>query len=213
MQTAKAAKAQTPHPARLPTRDDPATVAAEAISKSIIRQKGIPGDRLLETLYTELHALAHARMRRLPPNQTLQPTALLHEAFIKLGGSDQKWENEAHFFGAAARAMRNIMVDQARRKGAVKHGGDRHRTTFNEQMIAAASKDAPLPDLDDALRRLEAEDPRKAEVVNLRFFAGLTVDQIAACTGMSKATIERDWAYAREWLKRDLRKNGSDESA
>lgn len=171
---------------------------------SNITSKAFGGGQLLEELYHELHRLAEARMRSLPPGQTIQPTALVHEAFLKIGGVETRWHKKSEFFAAAARAMRNIMVDEARRKGAMKHGGDRQRIPFDESLIEAASAHAPLHELDAALTRLESESPRKAEVVSLRFFAGLTIEQVAACLEVSHATVERDWSFARAWLRREL---------
>ncbi len=166
-------------------------------------------DRLLPLVYDELRALARARLARVPPGNTLQATALVHEAYIKIVGDADTpggWDGRAHFFAAAARAMRNILVDQARRKAAVKHGGNANRVDQTPDIIAA--EDVPpehMISLDDSLQRLEAEDPRKAQVVMLRVFCGLTNEQTATALNISLPTIERDWRFARAWLQRELK--------
>ena len=161
-------------------------------------------DRLLPLVYEELRKLAAHRMAQEAPGQTLQPTALVHEAYLRLIGTDQTqhWNSRGHFFAAAAEAMRRILVDNARRKQAVKHGGDRRRLDLDdvEPPLDESSGDDLLA-LDEALRELEARDPRKAELVKLRFFAGLTNEQAAAALGVSTSTAEKDWAYARSWLR------------
>lgn len=167
-------------------------------------------NQLLPIVYDELRALARARMANLPPGQTLQPTALVHEAFLKLVGPGgdpavPAFDNRAHFFAAAARAMRNILVDQARRKSAVKHGGEHKRVDLTPEIAAPDAPSENMLDLDRALSRLEAEDPRKAQVVMLRVFCGLTNEQTASVLGVSLPTVERDWRFARSWLQRELK--------
>jgi RNA polymerase sigma factor (TIGR02999 family) len=164
---------------------------------------------LLPLVYDELRKLADARMAAETPGQTLQPTALVHEAYLRLvadpGGVPDdaaSWDNRGHFFAAAAEAMRRILVDNARRKHAVKHGGGRRRLDLDG--VDPAAEEPPGDDLlalDEALRQLEARDPRKAELDKLRFFAGLTAEQAAAALGVSTSTAEKDWAYARSWLR------------
>jgi RNA polymerase sigma factor (TIGR02999 family) len=156
---------------------------------------------LLPLVYDELRKLAARQLAAEKPGQTLQATALVHEAYLRLVGGDpgQPWNGRGHFFGAAAEAMRRILVDAARRKGRVKHGGGRRRVD------PAALEAAPAPGDDvlavsDALDRLAAEDPAKAELVKLRYFAGLTLEEAAACQGISLATAKRRWAVARAWL-------------
>lgn len=173
-------------------------------------------DQLLPLVYSELRAMARARLARTPPGNTLQPTALVHEAYLRLIGSDgqaaEAWESRRHFFGAAAIAMRNILVDQARRKHGPKAGGGRKREDFDAAVQQVASLAAPIDDmlaLDEVLSRLEAEDPRKAKVVMLKFFAGLDHKQIAEALGLSVPTVERDWAFARSWLQMQLSDQGS----
>ena len=145
-------------------------------------------------------------MAKVPPGQTLQATALVHEAYLRLVGDDDPgWNSRGHFFGAAARAMRDILVEQARRKASLKRGGDRRRE--GDAADLAIAIDAPASDLlalDELLERLEEQDPRKAQVVMLRFFAGLTNPQIAEILGVSLPTVERDWRFARSWLQREL---------
>lgn len=147
------------------------------------------GEELVGSIYAELRRLAGALMRRERPGHTLQPTALVHEAFLRLVQGDTKWQNRAHFFGAAARAMRRILVDHARGRAAQKRAGGEVRVTFEDLAMAA-----PDPKLD--LRALEAEDPRLAKVVELRYF----LEETAALLEVSVATVKRDWLYARAWL-------------
>ena len=169
-------------------------------------------ETLLPELYDELRSLAAARLARVAPGQTLQPTALVHEAFMKLTRrGDPGWDNEAHFFGAAARAMREILVDQARRKASVKHGGNSPRVELDDAPFVEAAAGHDLPRVDEALSKLEAIDPRKGEIVMLRFFGGLTNEQTAATLGTSLATVNREWKFAKLWLRRELeREDGAD---
>ena len=158
---------------------------------------------LLPLVYDELRKLAAQRLAGEAPGQTLQPTALVHEAYLRLVGGDRitHWNSRAHFFGAAAEAMRRILVDQARRKQAVKHGGDHVRVDLADVEPAAEGPDLDLIALDEALDRLARTDPRKAELVKLRFFAGLTTEQAARVLGVSTSTADNDWAYAKSWLR------------
>jgi RNA polymerase sigma factor (TIGR02999 family) len=160
-------------------------------------------DRLLPLVYDELRKLAAQKLAREKPGQTLQATALVHEAYARLvgGASGQDWDGRGHFFAAAAEAMRRILIDRARRKKSRKAGGDLRRVDLDEAELALDEPDLELLALDDALRELERKDPRKAEVVKLRFFAGLTTAQAAAALGVSTSTAENDWAYARSWLR------------
>ena len=160
---------------------------------------------LLPLLYDELRRLGKALIRKQPPGQTLQATALVHEAYAKVVGStDPGWDGRGHFFAAAARAMREILVDQARRRNALKRGGDRKRQEFDAAELPIDSQFDNILALDAALSRLEERDPRKAQIVNLRFFAGLNMQEIAAHLGTSKSTIERDWRFIRAWLYKEL---------
>ena len=163
---------------------------------------------LLPLVYDELRRLAAVRLAKLPPGQTLQPTALVHEAYMKLvKRSDPGWNSRGHFFGAAARAMRDILVDQARRKSRIKHGGDRKQVALESDRISDSTFDTPTEDmleLDSALGRLEKDHPERAEIVMLRYFAGLTNDQVAMVMNVSTRTIERGWRFARAWLHKEL---------
>jgi RNA polymerase sigma factor (TIGR02999 family) len=169
------------------------------------------GDRqaaadLMPLVYDELRRLASQWLAQETPGQTLQPTALVHEAYVRLTGArgpEPRWDNRGHFFAAAAEAMRRLLVENARRKARPKHGGDRRRVPLD----AAESMLAPPEDLlalDEALTRLAAHDAVKAEVVKLRFFAGLTMPEIAEALNLSLATVERYWTYSRTWLFADL---------
>lgn len=169
-------------------------------------------EELLPLVYEELRRLAAAQLAREPSGHTLQPTALVHEAYLKLiGGAEIKWEGRRQFFCAAATAMRRILVDRARRVRAEKHGGNRKREPLSDDTPVI---DEPTPSpgeapvnllgLHEALSRLEARDTRQAEVVLLRYFAGLTVEETAAALGVSPATVKNDWMYARAWLRREL---------
>jgi len=158
-------------------------------------------DELLPLVYEELRKLAAGKMANEPPDQTLQPTALVHEAWLRLTAKDPvQWNGRAHFFGAAAEAMRRILIDNARRKHALRHGGRQQRVDILEQDIAAATADESLIALNEALDKLAAQDKPKAELVKLRFFVGLTIEEAADILGISVATAKRHWNYARAWL-------------
>ena len=159
---------------------------------------------LLAIVYGELRGLAEAKMRAERADHTLQPTALVHEAFIRLlgdGGGD--WENRAHFFGAAAEAMRRILVDHARRRGALKRGAGRDRVDLDAAQAAAANEDDVL-EVSEALDRLAQEHPQKAEIVKLRYFVGLTIEEVAGILNISVRTVNRDWVFAKAWLYREV---------
>ena len=165
-------------------------------------------DRLLPLVYDELRKLAGQKLARENPGQTLQATALVHEAWLRLGGDQQPaWENRAHFFAAAAEAMRRILIDNARRKLAARHGGNLERVPLDGLELAAGVDDGQLLAVHEALDRLAAHDTVKAELVKLRFFVGLTIDQAAKVLGLSEPTAKRYWAYARAWLYREIGKN------
>jgi RNA polymerase sigma factor (TIGR02999 family) len=158
---------------------------------------------LLPLIYQELRQLAAARMAAERPGQTLDATALVHEAYLRLlgpEGASHRWDSRGHFFAAAAEAMRRILVDNARRKARPKHGGDRDRMDLDQQPLAAPERSEDLLALDEALDRLAAEDAQKAELVKLRYFAGLSVEEAALALDISPATAKRHWAYARAWL-------------
>jgi RNA polymerase sigma factor (TIGR02999 family) len=161
-------------------------------------------DQLLPLVYDELRKLAAQKLAHETPGQTLQATALVHEAYLRLVGGEhtRDWDGRGHFFAAAAEAMRRILIDRARHKQTPKAGGGHRRLDLDdiEPVLEEGNGDRLLA-LDQALRQLEAEEPRKAELVKLRFFAGLTAEQTAAALGVSISTAEKDWAYARSWLR------------
>ncbi|HMN40916.1 MAG TPA: sigma-70 family RNA polymerase sigma factor [Phycisphaerales bacterium] len=173
-------------------------------------------DELLPLVYDELRVLAAQHLGGERPNHTLQPTALVHEAYLRLLGPDGEqtpWQNRAHFFGAAARAIRRILVDHARARDSLKRGGGAPKVSLDEVSIAVAddatgrageAAGVDLLALDKALARLAAMDPHKATVVELRFFGGLTVEETARSLGVSESTIAREWQFARVWLHREL---------
>jgi RNA polymerase sigma factor (TIGR02999 family) len=165
-------------------------------------------DELLPLVYDELRRLARARMARLRPGQTLQPTALVHEAYVRLvKDQDPGWANRAHFFAAAAEAMRRVLIDRARWASREKRGGGRMRVTLSDVGIGVHPRPTELLALDDALRRLEQLDQRMAAVVKLRFFAGLTQEETALAMGISRRTVNRLSAAARAWLAGELGPN------
>lgn len=156
--------------------------------------------RVIATAYQELRALARARLRRERADHTLQPTELVHEAYLRLLQAPTGWESRAHFFGAAAQAMRRILVDHARRRAAEKRGGAARRVTLGELTVGAPEPDVDVLALDEALTALAAEDARLGRLVHLRYFAGFSIADTAEALGVSPATVKRDWAYARAWL-------------
>jgi RNA polymerase sigma factor (TIGR02999 family) len=162
---------------------------------------------LLPLVYEELRKLAFARLAREAPGQTLQATALVHEAYLRLVGNDdgRSWENRGHFFAAAAEAMRRLLVERARKKRARKRGGDLARLDFDPARIVAPEVPDDLIALDESLGRLEALAPRQAALVKLRYFAGLTIPQAAEALGIAPRTADAYWSYARAWLLADLR--------
>ena len=156
---------------------------------------------LLPLIYDELRKLAQARMARTPPGNTLQPTALVHEAYLRLiGSNDPSWHSRGHFFAAAAQAMRQILVEQARRKASLKRGGGRKRVALEDVEPAIEPPAEDVLALDEALGQLEKADPRKGNVVMLRYFAGLTNEETAAALEVSVSTIEREWRFSRAFL-------------
>ena len=164
--------------------------------------------QLLPLVYDELRKLAAQRLAREGPGQTLQATALVHEAYVRRVGTqnDQQWSGRSHFFAAAAEAMRRVLVERARRKASRKHGGGRQQVDLDEAVSCTPGPADELLSLDEALDKLAAEDPRKAELVKLRFFAGLTLDEAAETLGVVRRTADRYWAFARSWLYAALRK-------
>jgi RNA polymerase sigma factor (TIGR02999 family) len=162
-------------------------------------------ERLLAAVYEQLHRLARARMATLPPGQTLQPTALVHEAYLRLADKgDVPWESRQHFFFAAARAMRDILVERARRKAGPQRGGGRRRRELDEACAAVEPPADNVLAVHEALEELEQQDPLKARIVLLRYFSGLTTAETAEVLGLAERTLDRQWRYLRAWLLRRL---------
>jgi RNA polymerase sigma-70 factor (ECF subfamily) len=165
-------------------------------------------DSLLPIVYQELRRLAANYIRRERPGQTLQPTALVHEAYLRLmKDRPDRWQNRAHFCAIAAHSMRQILIERARARGALKRGGAQPRVTLNEALVAGGEQSFDLLELDVALEKLAALDPEQARLVELRFFGGLTVEETAEAMSISPATVKRHWAIARAWLARELEDN------
>jgi len=166
----------------------------------------LAAERLLPLVYDELRRLAAQRLAQEKPGQTLQATALVHEAYLRLLGGDdpQKWNSRGHFFAAAAEAMRRILVENARHKRSQKAGGGWHRVELADVEPSTEHSNEDLLDLNEALAKLELKDPRKATLVKLRYFAGLTNEQAASALGISPSTADNDWAYAKSWLRLEM---------
>ncbi|MDX2017543.1 MAG: ECF-type sigma factor [Planctomycetota bacterium] len=167
---------------------------------------GDRADRLITLVYNELRALAEQRIRTLGPGVSIQPTELLNEVYLKLGKDPARsFEGRSHFIGAAAIAMRNILVDRARRASAMKRGGDHSRVPLEDLSVAVDRSPDEIVGVDTALSKLEKVDPRSATVVSMRFYLGLGFSEIAFALGVTERTVERDWAFARRWLAQELR--------
>jgi RNA polymerase sigma-70 factor, ECF subfamily len=168
-------------------------------------------DKLMPLVYDELHHLADRYLRRERPDHTIQATALVNEAFIKLiEQKEVQWQNRAHFFGIAAQLMRRILVDHARARYAAKRGGEGYKLSLNEAIGLPERKDLDLVALDDALNSLASKDERKSRIVELRFFGGLTIEETAEVLGISPDTVKRDWRMARAWLYSEISKENCD---
>lgn len=168
----------------------------------------VAADKLLELVYLELRKLASGRMSRQAPGQTIQPTELVHEAWLRLVGSkDRKFQNQAHFFSAAAEAMRHILIDRARRKLTRRHGGDHERVDFEEQDLAAPEKDEQMIAVHEVLDELAKDYPQQAEVVKLRYFVGMTNEEVAQALNISVATVKNYWTFARTWILNEIEKS------
>ncbi len=165
-------------------------------------------EQLFPLVYDELRKLAASKMAQETPGQTLQATGLVHEAYIRLVDADKSphWDSRGHFFSAAAEAMRRILVESARRKRRLKRGGSLKKHGLEEAAVVAPQPDSDIIELDAALPKLEAKNARRAQVVKLRYFAGMTVEETAAVLGVSTSTVDRDWTYARAWLFREMDK-------
>ncbi len=165
-------------------------------------------DELMPLVYDTLRKLATSYLRRERDNHTLEPTALVHEAYVRLVDQQtDNWQSRAQFFGMAAKLMRNILVDYARERRAAKRGGDPFRISLSKADRLSNNSDVELIALHDALNELAAIKPKHAEIIELRFFGGLTIEETANAMGLSHATVERDWAFARAWLRREMKKS------
>ncbi len=164
-------------------------------------------EQLMPLVYEELRRMARNYMRRQPSGHTFQTTELIHEAYLKIaGGEEKRWQNRAHFFGVAAKAMRHILVDYARSKSRGKRGGWQDRITLVEEMAVSNSRSEEIVALDEALNHLATLDERKVQVVEMKFFGGLTFEEIAGVLRVSLVTVKRDWQFAQTWLLRELRR-------
>ena len=194
------------HLASLPTRTGGGTLnrmsEVTQILDAIERGDEQASKQLLPIIYQDLRRLAANMLAQEPAGQTLEATALVHEAYVRLVDSqeEQKWNSRGHFFAAAAEAMRRILVDQARRKQRVKHGGEHQRVEVDDERLVCSVPSDQILALDGALERFGQEEPEKAQLVKLRFFAGLSIEEAAEAMGISRATASRQWTYAREWL-------------
>lgn len=191
--------------ARRMTTPDPTQGAVTQLLRRAQHGDRAATNELFPVVYEELRKLAERNLADERRNHTLSPTALVHEAYLRLvGPAETPWDSRAHFFGAAAQAIRRILTDHARARGRVKRGGGAKPVAFDEQSVAAPESDLDFVGLDEALTKLAALDPQKARVVELRFYAGLPVESVAAALGVSPSTVARDWAFARIWLHREL---------
>jgi len=163
-------------------------------------------EEILPLVYNDLRRQAGAQMAREAPGQTLQPTALVHEAWLRMvGGGNQLWQNRAHFYGAAAEAMRRILIENARRKSRLKRGGDQMRLDIEHVELAETTPEEKILLIDDAVERLQSHDPERARVVVLKFFGGFTNQEVAKSMGVTERTVERHWAFAKAWLFQKIR--------
>jgi RNA polymerase sigma factor (TIGR02999 family) len=182
---------------------------------AVARREAVAAEELLPLVYDELRRLARARLDRVGPGQTLQATALVHEAWLRVvGEEDPGWDCRAHFFGAAAKAMRNILVEQSRRKASLKRGGDRLR--LDDEVLDGVGLRAPVQSmlvLDEALERLERRDPIKGKIVELRFFTGLSMREVAEVMDLSLTRVESEWRFARSWLQNEVDASGGPSGA
>lgn len=176
------------------------------ILQAVGRGEGAASQDLLPLVYDELRRIAAARMAQEQSGQTLQPTALVHEAWLRMvGEGDRTWQNRAHFFGAAAEAMRRILIENARRKSRLKRGGGMMRVDLDGLDLAATTPDDKILLIDEALERLQREDEEKARIVVMKFFGGMTNQDVAASLGVTERTVERQWAFAKAWLFRCIK--------
>jgi RNA polymerase sigma factor (TIGR02999 family) len=189
--------------------------SSSQVSKLLVNwRQGDEGAReeLIPLVYDELRRLARRHLRRERPDHTLQSAALVHEAYLRLVRQDQpQWQNRAHFFGVAAQLMRHILVDHARNRAAAKRGAGAQRLTLNTDVALPQERGLDLVSLDEALNELAALDPQQSRVVELRFFGGLSIEETSVVLGISPATVKREWATARAWLRREMKKKDTSE--
>jgi RNA polymerase sigma factor (TIGR02999 family) len=179
------------------------------ILQAVGRGEAQASEQLLPLIYHDLRRQAAVQMSREAAGQTLQPTALLHEAWLRvIGDGDRLWQNRAHFFGAAAEAMRRILIENARRKARLKRGGGQVRVDADQVELASTTPDEKILLINDALELLQAQDPEKARVVVLKFFGGRTNQEVAESLAVTERTVERHWAYAKAWLFQNIRTAG-----
>ena len=187
------------------------TPSAQQVSQLLIawREGDVSAfDRLMPMVYDELRRLAHRYMRRVPEGQTLQTTALVHEAYLRLAGyGDAAWQDRAHFFAVCAQVMRRLLVDRARSRYAIKRGGGSHQVELDDAIAVSPAQDEKLMALDEALERLAAIDPRKARIVEMRYFGGMSVEETGQVLDLSTTTIKREWSKARAWLHREMQQS------
>jgi len=177
-------------------------------SEGLPTNASLAASDLLPQVYEELRRLAANKLTHEPPGQTLQTTALVHEAWLRLSGNDEaRWQDRGHFLAAAAEAMRHILIDKARRKNRIRHGQGVQRVNLEQVDLATAADDETLLRVDEALTKFAAEDPVKAQLVKLRYFVGLSIPEAAGVLGMSESTAKRAWAYARAWLYDELKRD------
>jgi len=174
------------------------------ILQSVEQGNPTAADHLLPLVYEELRKLAAVKMAQEAPGQTLQPTALVHEAWLRLAGSEQQWRGQRHFFGAAAEAMRRILIDRARRKSSLKRGADSPLEELHESQIEMRAPRDEMLAVHEALDALAHEDPTAAEVVKMRYFVGMTIPEIGDALGLAARTVDRHWCFARAWLKQAI---------
>jgi RNA polymerase sigma factor (TIGR02999 family) len=171
------------------------------VLQAVGRGEGGASEELLPLVYQELRHLAAVRLAQEQPGQTLQATAIVHEAWLRLVGEGERtWQNRAHFFGAAAEAMRRILIENARRKSTLKRGGGLARVEIEGMDLATAAPDDKILLIDEALEKLQTEDPQKARIVVMKFFGGLTNQEVAQAMGVTERTVERQWAFAKAWM-------------
>ena len=186
----------------------PQSTPAQQVTHLLVRWR--EGDRaaldeLMPLVYDELRRLAARYMRGERPGHTLQTSALVNEAYLRLAGNDEiQWQNRAHFFGVAAQAMRRILVDHARRRGGQKRGGNGHKVEFDEALLVSAERASEVVALDEALARLAEIAPRKSQLVELRFFGGLSIEEAAEVLKVSPGTAMRDWTFVKAWLRKEI---------